>query len=122
MFCVWKSQSSDQRLTAMFNSVRQNVNSGRQNVNSVNSNINTGKHSVNSGSTNIKSVRPNVNTGKHTVNSGSFNFNSARPQRVIGELLLRPQQVMIGEPQDHTPIIIDHPLKNMMDRGIFDSG
>ncbi|GJS13313.1 putative ribonuclease H-like domain-containing protein [Tanacetum coccineum] len=99
----------------IFNSVRPTVNFG----------------SVNSGRPNIKSVRPNVNTGKQNVNSGSFNFNSARTQRPvstkisnreIGKLLLRPQQVMIGEPLDHTPIIIDHPLKNMMDRGIFDSG
>ncbi|GJZ33729.1 hypothetical protein Tco_0579165 [Tanacetum coccineum] len=35
-------------------------------------------------------------------------------------LLLRPQQVIIGGTLDQTPI--DHPLKNMEDRGIFDSG
>ncbi|GJS04798.1 ribonuclease H-like domain-containing protein [Tanacetum coccineum] len=92
----------------MFNSVRQNfnsssVNSGKLTFKSAQPNVNTVRQTVNPGCvnssrTNIKSVRPNVNTGKHTVNSGSFNFNSARPQRP------------------------DHPLKNMMDRGIFDSG
>ncbi|GJR54532.1 putative ribonuclease H-like domain-containing protein [Tanacetum coccineum] len=99
--------------TAMFNSVRQNFNSGRPKVNSVNSNINTGKHSVNSGRTNIKSVRHNVNTGKHTVNSGSFNVNSARPQRPVSTHT--SNKFCSEQPQDH-------PLKNMMDRGIFDSG
>ncbi|GJX16433.1 putative ribonuclease H-like domain-containing protein, partial [Tanacetum coccineum] len=42
--------------------------------------------------------------------------------REIGVLLLRPQQVIIGGTLDQTPIVIDHPLKNMGDRGIFDSG
>ncbi|GJT90826.1 putative ribonuclease H-like domain-containing protein [Tanacetum coccineum] len=42
--------------------------------------------------------------------------------REIGDLLLRPQQVIIGDPLDQTPIVMDHPLKNMVDRGIFDSG
>ncbi|GKF32724.1 hypothetical protein Tco_0102522, partial [Tanacetum coccineum] len=37
-------------------------------------------------------------------------------------LLLRPQQVIIGGTLDQPPIMIDHPLKNMEDRGIFDSG
>ncbi|GJV96488.1 putative ribonuclease H-like domain-containing protein [Tanacetum coccineum] len=40
----------------------------------------------------------------------------------IGALLSRPQQVIIGGEQDQTPLIIDHPLKNMENRGIFDSG
>ncbi|GJW57887.1 hypothetical protein Tco_0104618 [Tanacetum coccineum] len=45
-----------------------------------------------------------------------------KDHREIGELLLRPQQVIIGDPLDQTPIVMDHPLKNMVDRGIFDSG
>ncbi|GJZ59306.1 ribonuclease H-like domain-containing protein [Tanacetum coccineum] len=45
------------------------------------------------------------------------NVNSVRE---IGALLLRPQQVIIGGKLDQTPI--DHPLKNMEDRGIIDSG
>ncbi|GJS03986.1 ribonuclease H-like domain-containing protein [Tanacetum coccineum] len=42
--------------------------------------------------------------------------------REIGDLLLRPQQVIIGGTLNQTPIVTDHPLKNMVDRGIFDSG
>ncbi|GJT49285.1 putative ribonuclease H-like domain-containing protein, partial [Tanacetum coccineum] len=42
--------------------------------------------------------------------------------KVIGDLLLRPQQVIIGGTLDQTSIITEHPLKNMVDRGIFDSG
>ncbi|GJU60985.1 hypothetical protein Tco_1238751, partial [Tanacetum coccineum] len=38
------------------------------------------------------------------------------------DLLLRPQQVIIGGTLDQTSIITEHPLKNMVDRGIFDSG
>ncbi|GJZ15826.1 retrovirus-related pol polyprotein from transposon TNT 1-94 [Tanacetum coccineum] len=45
-----------------------------------------------------------------------------KDQREIGDLLLRPQQVIIGETLDQTPIVMDHPLKNMVDKGIFDSG
>ncbi|GJU65062.1 putative ribonuclease H-like domain-containing protein [Tanacetum coccineum] len=45
-----------------------------------------------------------------------------KDHREIGDLLLRPQQVIIGGTLAQTPIVIDHPLKNMEDRGIFDSG
>ncbi|GJY03779.1 zinc finger, CCHC-type containing protein [Tanacetum coccineum] len=80
---------------------------------------------LNAGRPNINSVRPNVNTSSSNVNTvrtsqpvptkTSNSFSPKRPQvnqfnqrREIRELLLRPQQ--------------DHPLKNMVDRGIFDSG
>ncbi|GJT40292.1 ribonuclease H-like domain-containing protein [Tanacetum coccineum] len=63
---------------------------------------------------NSNSVRPNVNTSRANVNSVRQNVNSVRE---IGALLLRPQQVIIGGILDQTPI--DHPLKNMEDRGIF---
>ncbi|GJT21550.1 putative ribonuclease H-like domain-containing protein [Tanacetum coccineum] len=45
-----------------------------------------------------------------------------KDHREIGDLLLRPQQVIIGGTLNQTPIMTDHPLKNMVDRGIFDSG
>ncbi|GKA98815.1 hypothetical protein Tco_0826752 [Tanacetum coccineum] len=57
-----------------------------------------------------------------------------KDHREIGALLLRPQQVIIGGTLVQTPIVIvdqlllelsmlkDHPLKNIEDRGIFDSG
>ncbi|GKC63183.1 hypothetical protein Tco_1095781, partial [Tanacetum coccineum] len=76
------------------------LNAGRPNINSVRPNINTGR-------TNVNSVRPRVNTGSSNE---------------IEALLLRPQQVIIGGTLDQTPIVIDPPLKNMEDRGIFDSG
>ncbi|GJX79113.1 ribonuclease H-like domain-containing protein [Tanacetum coccineum] len=89
------------------NAVRPNVNPARPNVNSVRSNVNTGRANVNS-------VRQKVNTGSFNVNpvrtkqpvhtSNSKSFSPVRPQ--VNKL--RPQQ--------------DHPLKNMEDRGIFDSG
>ncbi|GJS17332.1 hypothetical protein Tco_0411804 [Tanacetum coccineum] len=85
---------------------------------------------------NSNSVRPNVNTVRQNVNSVRSNVNTVRPKqprtyhnqtvlgllrpREIRALLLRPQQVIIGGTLDQTPI--DHPLKNMEDRGIFDSG
>ncbi|GJX72678.1 hypothetical protein Tco_0309849, partial [Tanacetum coccineum] len=36
----------------------------------------------------------------------------------VRDLLLRPQQVIIGGTLDQTSIITEHPLKNMVDRGI----
>ncbi|GJT90464.1 putative ribonuclease H-like domain-containing protein [Tanacetum coccineum] len=86
------------------------LNTGRPNINTVRTNINTGR-------TNINSVRPRVNTVNTNVKTvrsrqpvptrTSNSFSLKRPQE-IGDMLLRPQQ--------------DHPLKNMVDRGIFDSG
>ncbi|GJS28847.1 putative ribonuclease H-like domain-containing protein, partial [Tanacetum coccineum] len=77
-----------------------------QNVNSVRPNVNTGRENVNSVRQNVNSVRSNVNTGSFKINTGrskqpvpTSNSNSFSP--------VRPQ---------------DHPLKNMEDRGIFDSG
>ncbi|GKA35061.1 putative ribonuclease H-like domain-containing protein [Tanacetum coccineum] len=74
------------------NSVRPNVNTGRANVNSVKSKVNSVRHNVNS-------VRTNVNTGRSKQPVPTSNSNSFSP--------VRPQ---------------DHPLKNMEDKGIFDSG
>ncbi|GJV89533.1 hypothetical protein Tco_1533471 [Tanacetum coccineum] len=75
------------------------LNAGRAKINSVRPNINTGR-------TNVKSVRPRVSTINSNVNivrsrqpvptRTSNNFSPKRPQ--------------------------DHPLKNMEDKGIFDSG
>ncbi|GJV90913.1 putative ribonuclease H-like domain-containing protein [Tanacetum coccineum] len=77
----------------------------------------------------VNSVRPNINTGRTNISSGrskvntvSPKVNSVRPTSNIGDLLLRPQQVIIGGTLGQTSIIIEHPLKNMVDRGIFDSG
>ncbi|GKD05248.1 hypothetical protein Tco_1180222, partial [Tanacetum coccineum] len=54
---------------------------------------------LNSGRPNVNYVRPNVNTVRTHINSGRTNVNSVRPR-----------------------VSIDHPLKNMEDNGIFNSG
>ncbi|GKF87297.1 hypothetical protein Tco_0258174, partial [Tanacetum coccineum] len=107
------------------NSVRPNVNTGRVNVNSVRPNINSVRHHVNS-------VRTNVNTGRSkqpfpTCNSNSFSH--VRPQGNWGTAVKTSVGYNWRNPRlnsncDSGPtfIRIDHPLKNMVDRGIFDSG
>ncbi|GJU25304.1 putative ribonuclease H-like domain-containing protein [Tanacetum coccineum] len=95
------------------NSVRPNVNTGRVNVNSVRPNVNTGR-------VNVNSVRPNVNTaqmshsnavmgnwGSAVKTSASYNWRNTRPNFHYNS---------------GPTIRTDHPLKNMVDRGIFDSG
>ncbi|GJV95351.1 putative ribonuclease H-like domain-containing protein [Tanacetum coccineum] len=67
----------------------------RQNVNSVRPNVNTGRANVNS-------VRSNVNTG-------SFNINTVKAK----------QPINTSNSNSFSP---DHPLKNIEDKGIFDSG
>ncbi|GJV01042.1 putative ribonuclease H-like domain-containing protein [Tanacetum coccineum] len=71
---------------------KANVNTGIANVNFVKTNVNSVRHNVNS-------VRTNVNTGISKQPIPTNNRNNFSP--------VRPQ---------------DHPLKNMEDRGIFDSG
>ncbi|GJR58225.1 putative ribonuclease H-like domain-containing protein [Tanacetum coccineum] len=71
----------------------------RQNDNYVRPNVNTGRVNVNSVRHNVNSIRSNVNTGRSKQLVPTCNSNSFSP--------VRPQ---------------DHPLKNMEDRGIFDSG
>ncbi|GKD22190.1 hypothetical protein Tco_1223893, partial [Tanacetum coccineum] len=81
------------------NSVRPNVNTGRVNVNPVRSNVNTGR-------TNVNPVRP-------TVNKGSSNVNTVRSRHLVPTKTSNIFSPKI--PQDHPP-------KNMVDRGMFDSG
>ncbi|GKD37020.1 hypothetical protein Tco_1257227, partial [Tanacetum coccineum] len=88
------------------NSVRQNVNSVRPNVNSVRTNVNSVRPNVNS-------VRTNVNTVRQNVNSVRSNVNTVRPK----------QPVSTSNSNSFSPVRPqDHPLKNIEDRGIFDSG
>ncbi|GJR74757.1 putative nucleotidyltransferase, ribonuclease H [Tanacetum coccineum] len=73
------------------------LNSVRENVNSVRSNVNTGRENVNSVRSNVNTDSFNsVRTKKPVPTSNSNIFSPVRPQ--------------------------DHPLKNMEDRGIFNSG
>ncbi|GJW46233.1 hypothetical protein Tco_0077879 [Tanacetum coccineum] len=52
----------------------------------------------------------------------SVSDDNSSEHSTFGDLLLRPQQVIIEGTIDQTSIITEHPLKNMVDRGIFDSG
>ncbi|GKB17261.1 hypothetical protein Tco_0851184 [Tanacetum coccineum] len=104
----------------------------RPNINSVRININTGR-------TNINSVRPRVNivnTNVNTVRSRqlvptrtSNNFSPKRPQGNWGTTIKTSagHNWRDSKPNsncDSGPNFIrtDHPLKNMVDREIFDSG
>ncbi|GJW09480.1 ribonuclease H-like domain-containing protein [Tanacetum coccineum] len=72
---------------------------GRPNINSVRTNINTGRTNINSVMPRVNTVNTNVNTVRSRQPVPTRTSNSFSPKR--------PQ---------------DHPLKNMVDRGIFDSG
>ncbi|GKB21610.1 ribonuclease H-like domain-containing protein [Tanacetum coccineum] len=111
------------------NSVRPNINTGRTNINSVRPNINTGR-------TNINPVRPRVNTGSSNVNTvrtrqsvptkTSNSFSPKRPQgsavKTSAGYNWRNSNPNSNCDSGPTFIRTDHPLKNMVDRGIFDSG
>ncbi|GJW84223.1 ribonuclease H-like domain-containing protein [Tanacetum coccineum] len=82
------------------------LNTGRGNVNFVRPNVNTGR-------TIVKSVRQNVNSVRSNVNTGSFNINTVKAK----------QPINTSNSNSFSPVRPqDHPLKNMEDRGIFDSG
>ncbi|GJU07339.1 putative ribonuclease H-like domain-containing protein [Tanacetum coccineum] len=124
---------------------RVNVNTGKQNVSSGSLHVSSGTHiksgasSFNTGKQNVSSGSLHVSSGTH-IKSGASSFNTGKQHVNSGRmakwvLLLRPQQVVFGEKQHHTPIPIvdqpllhmfmslkDHPLKHMEHRGIFDSG
>ncbi|GJW00137.1 hypothetical protein Tco_1555388 [Tanacetum coccineum] len=62
---------------------------------------------------NVNSVRSNVNTVRQNVKSVRSNINIVRPKQPVPTS--NPNSVSSVRPQDH-------PLKNMEDKGIFDSG
>ncbi|GJV33591.1 putative ribonuclease H-like domain-containing protein [Tanacetum coccineum] len=96
---------------AYVNSVRQNVNSVRSNVNTGSFNINTvkTKQPINTSNSNrFSPVRPQGNWGTAVKTSAGYNWRRTRPTSNYNS----------GSNFDRT----DHPLKNMEDRGIFNSG
>ncbi|GKB28363.1 hypothetical protein Tco_0867764 [Tanacetum coccineum] len=104
------------------NSVRPNVNTVRQNVNFVRPNVNTVRQ-------NVKYVRSNINTvrPKQPVpTSNSNNFSSVRPQgtavKTSAGYNWRDTRPNSNCNSGSNFVRTDHPLKNMKDRGIFDSG
>ncbi|GJU22953.1 ribonuclease H-like domain-containing protein [Tanacetum coccineum] len=96
----------------------------KANINLVRTNINTGRQIINSVRPRVNTVNSNVNTvrSRQPVPTRPFKQLCPKDRREIGDLLLRPQQVIIGETLAQTSTVMDHPLKNMVDRGIFDSG
>ncbi|GJS59263.1 putative ribonuclease H-like domain-containing protein [Tanacetum coccineum] len=98
------ARETDLKKQRVLNTVQ--LNAVRPNLNSVRSNVNTGRAKVNSVRQNVSSVTSNVNTG-------SFNVNTVRSK----------QPVSTNNSNSFSPVRSqDHPLKNMEDRGIFDSG
>ncbi|GJV71213.1 ribonuclease H-like domain-containing protein [Tanacetum coccineum] len=62
---------------------------------------------LNAGRPNINSVRPNINTDLDSQYlPGPQTTLVLKDHREIGDLLLRPQQVIIGETLDQTPIVM----------------
>ncbi|GJV27742.1 ribonuclease H-like domain-containing protein, partial [Tanacetum coccineum] len=109
------------------------LNTGRPNINSVTTNINTGR-------TNINSIRPRVNTVRsrqpiptRTSNSVSpkrphvNQFNQRRHFSKSHSSVRRPFAKTTAQ-MTHFHVVkgkwgsADHPMKNMVDRDIFDSG
>ncbi|GJU76389.1 putative ribonuclease H-like domain-containing protein [Tanacetum coccineum] len=118
-----------------FNSVRPHINTGWTNVNSVRAN-------VNAVSSNINTVRPRQSTPHKTSNSlspkrpqmdqinqrrdfsTSYSFVRrpfAKSYKLTKWLMLNACKWKLVESAVKTPQQ-EHPLKNMVDRGIFDSG
>ncbi|GKA33544.1 ribonuclease H-like domain-containing protein [Tanacetum coccineum] len=112
------------------------LNAGRPNINYVRPNINTGR-------TNVNSVRPNINPVRQNVNSVRTNINTVRSKQPVPTnntnsfSPVRPQGTAVktstcynwsnSRPNSNynsgsNLVRTDHPLKNMEDRGIFDSG
>ncbi|GJU01050.1 putative ribonuclease H-like domain-containing protein [Tanacetum coccineum] len=127
------------------NVVRSNVNTGRANVNTGRANVNTVRANVNSVRQNVNSVRTNINTvrSKQPVPTNNTNsFSPVRPQVnkfnqrshfSTSHLLVRRPIVRNTERMTYSHAVkgnwdtavktsADHPLKNMEDKGIFDSG
>ncbi|GJS00019.1 putative ribonuclease H-like domain-containing protein [Tanacetum coccineum] len=108
------------------------LNAGRPKFNSVRPNINTGRTNINSGRPKVNTVSPKVNTvrsrqpvphktsnsegwGSAVRTSASYNWGSLDPNFHYnrGPTFNRTLNAKRSK---------DHPLKNMVDRGIFDSG
>ncbi|GJX99469.1 hypothetical protein Tco_0356488, partial [Tanacetum coccineum] len=69
----------------------------------------------------LNSGRPNVNSVWSNVNTGSFNGNWGSAVKTSAGYNWRPTRPNSNCNGGPTFIRTDHPLKNMVDRGIFDS-
>ncbi|GKC79022.1 ribonuclease H-like domain-containing protein [Tanacetum coccineum] len=97
------------------------LNTCRPKFNSVRPNINTGRTNISSGRPKVNFDRPKVNTVSPKVNSVSTTSNSMSPKRPQMDIFIKEG---IGAQNRHIARCkkTEHPLKNMVDRGIFDSG
>ncbi|GJU19768.1 ribonuclease H-like domain-containing protein, partial [Tanacetum coccineum] len=68
---------------------------------------------LNAGRLKLNSVRPNINTGRTNINSVRPRVNAINP---------KVNTIRSRQPVPHKTSNNEHPLKNMVDRGIFDSG
>ncbi|GJT15649.1 putative ribonuclease H-like domain-containing protein [Tanacetum coccineum] len=75
------------------------LNAGRPKFNYVRPTINTGRTNINSGRPKVNTVSSNINTVRSRQPVPNKTSNSS-----IGDLLLRPQQVIIGGTLDHTSL------------------
>ncbi|GJS58219.1 putative ribonuclease H-like domain-containing protein [Tanacetum coccineum] len=104
------------------NADRSNVNTGRENVNTVRANVNSVRQNVNSIRTNINTVRSKQPIPKNNTNS----FSPVRPQgtavKTSAGYNWRKTRPNSNYNSGSNFVRTDHPLKNMEDRGIFDSG
>ncbi|GKD29496.1 hypothetical protein Tco_1240274, partial [Tanacetum coccineum] len=102
---AWNVQQRGHR-SVQINAGRPNISTVRPNINTSRTNINFVRPNINTGRTNINHVRPRVNTGSSNVNT--VRTRQSVPTKISNSFSpKRPQE---------------HPLKNMVDRGIFDSG
>ncbi|GJV93309.1 hypothetical protein Tco_1541122 [Tanacetum coccineum] len=109
---------------------RANVNSVRQNVNSVRSNVNTGSFNINtvkakqpvptSNSNSYSPVRPQVN--KFNQRSHFSKLHSPMRRPIVNNTARMAYSHAVKGNWGTAVKTSDHPLKNMEDRGIFDSG
>ncbi|GJW37293.1 putative ribonuclease H-like domain-containing protein [Tanacetum coccineum] len=99
-----KSITTNEKVMTNVNSVRPRVNTGSSNVNTVRSRQPVPTRTSNS----FSPKRPQGNWGTAVKTSAGYNWRNSRPNSNC----------------DSGPTFIrtDHPLKNMGDRGIFDSG
>ncbi|GJU77709.1 ribonuclease H-like domain-containing protein [Tanacetum coccineum] len=98
-------------------------------LNAVRSNVNTGRANVNSVRQNVNSVRTNINTvrSKQPVPTNNTNsFSPVRPQSTAVKTSAgynwRGTRPNSNYNSGSNFVRTDHPLRNMKDRGIFDSG
>ncbi|GJT31335.1 hypothetical protein Tco_0911610 [Tanacetum coccineum] len=68
----------------------------------------------------LNASRPNFNSVRPNINTGRTNINSVRPR--VNAVSPKVNNVRSRQPVPHKTSNSEHPLKNMVDRGIFDSG